>query len=259
MNKPSTTTYREPDVTHYRTDYDVDGKLQSYRDGIQQYQMLSQEMEEKFYKTIESVKKYGGFYIGRYETGGLRNEKAVVQKMNTDISYQTWYKMYELCKNLAGEKGNVQTSIIWGSLWDETLQWLLESDAQIKEGNNETRSITERDVNSDSKNWGNYMSATFDYITTNGKIATKSENSIIKISTGSSEYTKANNIYDIAGNVRDWTLETGRTNARVCRGGYYYYENANSDHAGARWTFSSEPSDNYYSSDTGCRAILLIK
>ena len=32
------------------------------------------------------------------------------------------------------------------------------------------------------------------------------------IPSGSSEYTKANNIYDIAGNVEEWTLENGRNN-----------------------------------------------
>ena len=83
-----TESYREPDVVYYGTYFDGDSKLQGYRDGIEQYQMLSQEMEESFYKMIESVKKYGGFYIGRYETGNLSQTEAVVKKMNTDIVSQ---------------------------------------------------------------------------------------------------------------------------------------------------------------------------
>ena len=134
MNIKDKTGYREPDVVRSRTGYDVDSTMQSYRDGIEQYQMLSQEMEEDYYEMIESIKKYGGFYIGRYETGDLGEEKAVVTKINTDISNQTWYMMYEKCKNLAGEKDNIKTGMIWGSLWDETLQWLLESKAQIQDG-----------------------------------------------------------------------------------------------------------------------------
>ena len=57
MNIKYKTGYREPDVTknYYSKNYDVDGKLQGYRDGIEQYQMLSQEMEENFYEMIESV------------------------------------------------------------------------------------------------------------------------------------------------------------------------------------------------------------
>ena len=134
INSQKNASFREPDVTRNSTGYDRDSQLQGYRDGIERYQMLSQEMEENFYKMIESIKKYGGFYIGRYETGNLSQTKAAVQKMNTDINYQTWYAMYEKCKNLAGINENVETSMIWGSLWDETLQWLVDSEAKISTG-----------------------------------------------------------------------------------------------------------------------------
>ena len=56
---------------------------------MKQYKMLSQEMEENFYKMIESIKKYGGFYIGRYETGNLNQEEVVIQKMNEYIASTT--------------------------------------------------------------------------------------------------------------------------------------------------------------------------
>ena len=49
MSISSKTSYREPDVVYYGTYYDGDSKIQSYRNGIEQYQMLSQEMEESFY------------------------------------------------------------------------------------------------------------------------------------------------------------------------------------------------------------------
>ena len=66
MNISSKTGYREPDITHYNTSYDVDSSLQSYLDGKTQYELLSNELEILFAKTIESIQKYGGFYIGRY-------------------------------------------------------------------------------------------------------------------------------------------------------------------------------------------------
>ena len=49
---------------------------------------------------LASVEKYGGFYIGRYETGNLSKETVLVQKGNNDMGSQTWYNMYKRCKNL---------------------------------------------------------------------------------------------------------------------------------------------------------------
>ena len=247
MSISSKTSYREPDVTHYRTNYDVDGKLQSRLDGIEQYQMLSQEMEENFYKMIESVKKYGGFYIGRYETGDLSKEKAVVKKMNTDINYQTWYTMYEKCKNLAGEKENIETSIISGSLWDETLQWLVETEAEISTGETIDYTLIE-----DSTKWGNYENATFEYTTTSGETSTKNESSSTRIPTGSAEYTKVNNIYDMAGNMWEWTLEVASAN-RIPRGNDY---NSSSSSVSSYIT-PSNPTNGQI--DRGSRCVLYIK
>ena len=246
MSISSKTYVREPDVTHYRTNYDVDGRLQSYRDGIEQYQMLSQEMEENFYKMIESIKKYGGFYIGRYETGDLNQEEAVVKKMNTNIASQTWYVMYEKCKNLAGEKENIETSMIWGSMWDETLQWLVDSEAKISTG--ETIDYT---LINNSTNWGNYNNATFEYTTTSGGTNTSSGT---RIPTGSADYTKANNIYDMAGNVYDWTLEASSDNLRVLRGGYFSSYGSYSP-ASYRDSYVPTNSNVRY----GCRSALYIK
>ena len=248
MSKPGT-GYREPDVVRNRTEYDADSKIQGYRDGIEQYQMLSQEMEENFYKMIESVKKYGGFYIGRYETGDLNQEEAVVQKMNTNIASQTWYVMYEKCKNLAGTNENVQTSMIWGSLWDETLQWLVDSEAKISTG--ETIDYT---LISNSTNWGNYRNATFEYTTTSGGTSTKNTSSGARIPTGSADYTKANNIYDMAGNVWDRTLEADSTNNRVSRGGS---SSSYGSSVPVRNRGSGSPSDS--AGNIGCRASLYIK
>ena len=259
MSISSKTGYREPDVVPRHGyvgsyEYDKDSEIQSRLDGIEQYQMLSQEMEESYYRMIESVKKYGGYYIGRYETGDLGKEKAVVKKMNTDINYQTWYEMYEKSKNLEEEKENIETSMIWGSLWDETLQWLLETGAQIQDGEGGTREITESDINDDSTNWGNYYNATFEYRTTSGGTSTKNEGSWTSIPTGSTEYTKANNIYDLAGNVWDWTLEANSTYNRVARGGSYGHNG--SDGPASYRSYDDPTVSNDF---LGCRSSLYIK
>lgn len=240
---------REPDIIPYNTNYDIDSKLQSRLDGIEQYQLLAQQMEENFYKTIESIKKYGGFYIGRYETGNLGEEKAVVQKMNEDIGNQDWYTMYEKCKGLAGTNENVITLMIWGSLWDETLQWLVDSGATISTG--ETIDYT---LINNSTNWGNHSNAEFYYVNGSGGTSTKNTSSSTRIPTGSTNYTKVNNIYDIAGNVFEYTLEANLLTCRNARGGGYY---AGGNQWGSAFRMNTNP--NHTNNNFGCRSILLIK
>lgn len=208
MTISSKTSYREPD---YVKSYDYDSKLKTLGIGEEETHELSNQLEKEFNKMVESVEKYGGFYIGRYETGNINQETPVVQKGNTNISSQTWYNMYKRCKNIKGDNTNVETGMIWGNQWDRTLMWLIETGSKTKE-----------QIADDSTSWGNYNNATFEYVNSSGSTATKNENSSTRIPTGSTEYTKANNIYDLAGNVWDWTMEAYGTRSRVCRGGYYY-------------------------------------
>ena len=88
--------------------------------------------------------------------------------------------------------------MIWGNQWDRTLIWLIES------GNKTKEEIC------NSTSWGNYSNNTE---TGHGN----------RQSTGYSENWKANNIYDLAGNVWEWTMEAFNTNYRVDRGGSYNY------------------------------------
>lgn len=254
MSISSKTSSREPDVTHSNTDYDIDSKLPGYLNGQTQYELLSKELEENFYATIKSIKEYGGFYIGRYETGRL-NGTAVVRKMDTNIANQSWYTMYEKCKTLSGTNKNVATSMIWGCLWDETLEWLYESGATISNGTVLTRSL----IASNSTTWGNYLNSTFYYIASTSEIPeateTKATNANTRIPAGSSDYTKVNNIYDLAGNVWDRTLEANSTNYRVYRGGRYDNSYGYDNPSSARYSYN--PANN--NTNFGCRALLLIK
>ena len=249
MSITSMTSNREPAIL---SEYDTDSQLQSYLGGKTAYELLS-EMEENYYETIKSIEKYGGFYIGRYETGGL-SETAVVRKMETDINNQTWYTMYEKMKEIRGSNESVKTSMIWGSLWDETLQWLIDSKAKTSDGTE----ITYELVGDDSTLWGNYILSTFNYIpegaTEPNPTSKHGAIGVFIIPTGSSEYTKVNNIYDMAGNVFDWTLEVNSTYGRVHRGGYYNTYGS-LDPAADRDRNIPTYSNDYY----GCRTLLYIK
>ena len=177
MSVTSTESYREPDVV----------------DSDSSNSITISQLETEFNNMIASVEKYGGFYIGRYETGNLSQEKATVEKNNSDINDQTWYKIYNKAKGIA-VNNNVTSSIIWGSQWDATMRWMYNS------GNEEKKKYTY-----DSTNKGNYYFST--------------------ILTGSNDAYEINNIYDMAGNVYDWTIEAYSTNSRVDRGGCYNYDN----------------------------------
>ena len=243
-------SYREPDVvTDNGEDYDIDSNLRTLGLGAETTHEFLMQLEKEFSKMIDSVEKYGGFYIGRYETGVLNQEVAVVQKGNTNIASQRWYAMYEKCKTLSDNNNNIETGMIWGNQWDRTLMWLMECNAK-----DETTGKSKEEVISDSSSWGNYYNATFQYTNSSGVTATKNENSRKRIPTGSTEYTKANNIYDLAGNVYDSTMEAYSTDRRASRGGCY-------DRDGNLYQARNRASGDPYSSgnNDGCRVSLYIK
>ena len=172
------------------------------------------QVETEFNNMITSVEKYGGFYIGRYETGNLSQEKVVVIKNNTDIGNQTWYTMYKKAKGIA-VNDNATSSMIWGSQWDAAMRWMYNS------GNEEKKKYTY-----DSRGKGNYSSDS-------------------PIATGSIEAYAVNNIYDMAGNVSDWTIEAYSTVLRVTRGGNYSDDGSNGPASVRRSSNPTNSIDNY--------------
>ena len=245
MTISSKRNYREPDVVakYSSTGYDMDSRLKTLGIGAKTTHEFLNQLEKEFNNMVASVEKYGGFYIGRYETGNINQDTPVIQKGNTNISSQTWYNMYKRCKNIKGANTNVETGMIWGNQWDRTLMWLIETGSKTKE-----------QIADDSTSWGNYYNATFEYVNSSGSTVTKNENSGTKIPTGNTEYTKANNIYDLAGNVYDWTMEASSTIYRVFRGGNYY-NNGVFIPADNRLDVSPTGSDFNF----GCRSALYIK
>lgn len=245
MTISSKRNYREPDVVakYSSTGYDMDSRLKTLGIGAKTTHEFLNQLEKEFNNMVASVEKYGGFYIGRYETGNINQDTPVIQKGNTNISSQTWYNMYKRCKNIKGANTNVETGMIWGNQWDRTLMWLIETGSKTKE-----------QIADDSTSWGNYYNATFEYVNSSGSTVTKNENSGTKIPTGNTEYTKANNIYDLAGNVYDWTMEASSTYYRVYRGGYY---SSSGDNGPADYRNLYYPTNSYDS--YGCRSALYIK
>ena len=220
--------------------------LTQYLNGMSREDFLM-EMEIDFDKMLNSVATYGGYYIGRYQAGDLAQATPVVKRMNTDIGSQTWYTMWKKARKLTGTSAGVQ--MIWGIQWDETLKWLID-----------TGEKTYAEIASDSTSWGNYYNNSFTYYTNTSKsTAIKASKKSVRIPSGAYEGANANNVFDLAGNVFDWTLEPDGSDigdGRYVRGGDGY-----SSGGGNGYPAAIRSSYNPVSSDggIGLRCSLFIK
>ena len=149
-----------------------------------------------------SVEKYGGFYIGRYETSRSRvSSIPVVKRITTQDRGRIWtfispQNIQIACRNMYADNETVMGFLPYGINFDTVLQWLMDTCCK-----------TEYDIRVDSTSWGNYSNNTFTGNVTSG-------------TTGMFEEAKANNIYDLAGNYWEWTAERLGYNYVMRCGGY---------------------------------------
>ena len=159
------------------------------------------------------VKKYGGFYIGRYEAGVPENQTTIDGNSSTSnvegipVSKKgatVWTNInYTNAKASAEKMINneyLQTGLLTGKAWDTTCHWIEYSLGSIKA----SASLT------DSRYYGNC----------NNSLAPANENSGTKRTAGFSENWKVKNIYDLAGNVCEWTSEAC-SSCFIFRGGSF--------------------------------------
>ena len=212
----TTSSYREP--ANLSSSYDSSDKITGWDPTTYQtdYNLM-----------MQSVIKYGGFYIGRYETSV--NGTTVASTRGTEatrpMASVQWYELYTKQKafSSANTLSAVQSSMVWGSQYDAMLNWALT-------GTDAAKIIAKTNASHNNSTNGVYRPGTQ---TVEGKT------------------DKINNIYDLEGNVREWTLEADSTDGRVLRGGYYgkalspSYRNYNGS--------------TYSNPDYGSRATLYIK
>ena len=165
---------------------------------------------EKMYK---SVNDYGGFYVGRYEAGttassgtGIRGE--VVSKKGANIYNSIGFAdtddmtdetggAVEVARSMYTDKkgDSVTSTLIYGVQWDAIMRWM-----------QEVPNLTGGKYIQDSTGMGWYSN------NTNGN----PNQTGIDLDEGKN---KVKNIYDLAGNIIEWTMESFDTNNRVYRGG----------------------------------------
>ena len=208
---------REPDVLN---DYDTDAQYYDDILGFDNTKSMAESFVEEYKAMSDSIKKYNGFYIGRYElTGSVEDptEKA------GEVLSADWYYLYKACQNVVTGKENVKSTMIYGVQWDAVCDWLEQS------GFN---------TDSNSSSWGNYNNSS-------GNAAIEGAGS--KQNTGYSDYWKANNIYDLAGNYYEWTQEAYSTSNRMVRGGVYF-DSGSSYPASGRISYNPNVSNSVISS-----------
>ena len=222
---------------HTYTDVYRDGT--SYKDEYYSEVGLTNDQYTNLKKTmLKSVYQNGGFYIGKYETG-IENkpktsgsadtaptETPVIKQNAYPYNYVTCSQAQTLASNM--ESGNYNTSLMFGVQWDLVLQYL------------ETKGTSQSDLKTNSTNWGNYEDNLWNITNANSKYAIyddKLENfdwtsgaygikdsyTSVLLSTGASDDFSKQGIYDLAGNVWEWTLEYASDSRYPCaiRGGYY--------------------------------------
>ena len=215
-------TLKDIDVTYSKTDTD---------NGINEE--ISKEIVAQINAEKESIKKYGGYYIGRYEVG-KDNKTAVIKAEQEPYVNIKWSKAYELAKGIGGGEG-ATTYLCSSYSWDTAINFI-----QNTTGKNYATSIIGFN--------GNWKSQ--EVKDSSGKVI-KPVNTAQRLNTGLT--TALCNIYDMGGNVGEFTTELnpGTSETVVLRGGNYDSDSP----AGYRWDASS----GYASSNYGFRATLFLK
>ena len=219
---PKATTYREPSAL---SGYDTSSNLSqvnsilntNYSDATS----FGNALQSQYNEMVEKVKNAGGFWVGRYETSNMETKQVASKRGTTSgINNETWYKMYarqslysnEVLKKVNTNNQTTKTSsMIWGSQYDQIMIWM-KGEASSEQAQSRGKYYITNGLGK-----GNYGEIKID----GKKIEDGNDNPSAPASTGSQETYRVKNIYDLAGNVYEWTLEAHNTNDRVRRGAYY--------------------------------------
>ena len=204
---------------------------------------------------LKSVYTNGGFWIGRYEAGYEidKSKGETVRYYGTDYNTEhpitqkvvikknaypyNWVRR-DQAQTLAEGMNytGVTSSLIYGVQGDLTLKYIEEKTVEaVEEANKDkVRTDIKRDLTSNSTKIGNYSNNLWNITNAKAKYSTNSGNTFevcpypktakaeVLLTTGADTSFSLMNIYDIAGNVWEWTREFYSTSHPcVGRGGSY--------------------------------------
>ena len=212
-------------------------------------------LSETEYKTLKnsmlkSVYENGGFYVGRYEAGIIENRtsesatnsdgKYTIEGMPVPVTkadaYPYTYVTRTQAQNLASNvnSGTKTSSLMFGVQWDLVLAFMSKDTAKITSTDDLTTNSTT--IGNYNDNLWTIKNAKAQYSSNSGSTFNacpnpfkKESNSSILLTTGADSSFSVQNIYDIAGNVSEWTLEWTSSTGYSCtfRGGSYIYNGSN--------------------------------
>ena len=215
-----------------------EGQKQEFINYCYEANYINQTIESK--ELYESIQKYQGFYMARFEAGiedvsKIPIQNGTIQPVSKKNSY-VWTNIrwgspydyaldgiqgsdtkhgavkvarsmypnvnklieYQLPTNLSNDTGVIST-LCYGIQWDLTMDFISDVD----------NPYTNTKFIEDSTNMGYFANTSHNQIQLTGTdIDEKASNSI-------------KNIYDLAGNVNEWTMEAYKNRYRIYRGGMY--------------------------------------
>ena len=203
-------------------------------------------------KMLKSIYENEGFHIGKYEAGIKEenvfrsfgtdystehpiNETPVIQKNKVVYNWITISQAQELSQRLSSALNleDRTISLMFGIQRDLVLKYIETKNPIL----GDTTKNIQYKLKTDSSSWGNYKNISFTVTNTNAKYSNNSgvsynqvsaegyekPNSYKLLTTGATERNSAVGIFDLAGNVEEWTLEKTINSNNHCsyRGGSY--------------------------------------
>ena len=230
----------ETDLNTYASTYNTPTAFKDIWYSSAQHGFTSADKyNEHKYKMLKSVYLNEGFYVGKYETGiadtqpdevdtsheartakGDATQKPVIQANAYPYNFVTCSQAQVLATSM--ESGEYTSSLMFGVQWNLVLRYL------------ESKGVPQSELNSNSSSWGNNQTNLWTITNSSSKhyygawadkpYGTKANKyTNILVSTGADSSFSKQGIYDLAGNVAEWTLEYTTYTYYPCvgRGGAY--------------------------------------
>ena len=191
-----------------RTAWTISGTQQTLAETPTSSAYWDDKTTTEYTNMIDSINTNKGFYISRYEASQQGTSNIAQSKRGVS----PWVSVAQTSAITASTANSIaNTHLMYGIEWDSVLNWLIGHATIGSSTAGQTKTMQSTDI-TDSRSWGNYDNSTGDAATNKGSLRTTTHN----------EYWKANNIYDLAGNVYEWTQEKYSTGTiRALRGGGY--------------------------------------
>ena len=228
----------ETDLRTYTNDYrtGTDYNDVYYADNATGWFTDADQYNELKKKMLKSVYQNEGFWVGRYEAG-IENEADIRKAVSatttlTPVTKQNMYPYTYVTRTQAKvlaekvESGSYTSSLMFGVQWDLVLKYIETKNA-----------TTQYNLKTNSTKIGNYNNNLWNITNANAKYSendgssyiacpnpyTKTSSLRILLTTGADTSFSLMNIYDLAGNVWEWTLGKTTSDSTPCalRGGHY--------------------------------------